>query len=304
MHTEDRGGSRSLVVFDRIGPQQVPEPLVRILLQVGVSQGPLDLPQCVDRPLAVADAAVHHEDLLLHQARQGQHDEGVAQKRKNVRPMLVAEARENRSLEAVLDVHLHVLMVPAIQEDVVWIGDLEREENNKDLDLVLPAVNKVAVEDDRGTLWCTRKPELPPEQHQVAELPVQVAEDLARRLDILQGRALGEDSSCRRNQKPGSVADLCMALSAQQLAQQALGLPILIIRVVLGLYDVLHQRLGVLDDLLRQLQGSLILLARGAQAQAPRGSSAALLPCLSLVEDMGRKRQHIRLFGVRVVVVE
>eukprot|EP00408_Alexandrium_pacificum_P067502 CAMPEP_0171160812 /NCGR_PEP_ID=MMETSP0790-20130122/3749_1 /TAXON_ID=2925 /ORGANISM="Alexandrium catenella, Strain OF101" /LENGTH=238 /DNA_ID=CAMNT_0011625355 /DNA_START=119 /DNA_END=832 /DNA_ORIENTATION=+ len=190
VHAENAGAC--LVVLDWVGPEDVPEPLVLRTLKVVVGEWPPDAVQIVDGPLAVADAAVQREDPASDQSRQWQVLECLLDGAVGCRPSLRAEGLAGL-LEAVALVHVVVLVVAAVQKDVVRVEDLQREEDGDHLQLVLAPVHKVAVEDHGRALRRAGHAEGVEKQQHVAELAVDVPEYLAGQLaDLGEGRLRGK----------------------------------------------------------------------------------------------------------------
>mmetsp|Transcript_28370 Transcript_28370/g.85537 ORF Transcript_28370/g.85537 Transcript_28370/m.85537 type:complete len:200 (+) Transcript_28370:364-963(+) len=175
-----------LVVLDGVRPQQVPQPLVVVLLQVAVLQGPPDPPQRVGRPVAVADPAVHDQDLVLDDARQREESEAHGDGLVESLAVSVAEGDHASPVEAVLRVHVRVLVVAAVQKHVRRVHDLQREQQAQHLDLVLASIDEVPVEDRGRALRGAGYPEGGEEQQEVPQLAVDVTKDFARGLHVLQ----------------------------------------------------------------------------------------------------------------------
>mmetsp|Transcript_9556 Transcript_9556/g.29584 ORF Transcript_9556/g.29584 Transcript_9556/m.29584 type:complete len:371 (-) Transcript_9556:457-1569(-) len=162
----------------RLGHGVGPEDVVDVPLLPDRLRGhrPRHVLQVLQVPLAVAQAAVHHQDLAAHQAAQGQVVEGVLEGLVDLLPAVQGAAGGAEAHGPHVLVLVPELVVATHQEDLVRVGHLEREDQAHGLQLVRAAVHPVAVE-DVGRAVLVREAEVLEPEEEVPELAVEVAED-------------------------------------------------------------------------------------------------------------------------------
>ena len=170
----------------RVAPQQVVEQAV--VRHVG---GARDLADVVHVGQAGAQAAVHAEDLARHDGGDGQAVEGVDERL----PDLDGGAALALVVEAVDARHVGALVVPPQQEEVLRVLELVAEEQQDGLEALLAAVHVVAEEEVVGV---RREAAHLEGAQQVRVLPVDVAHDLDRRVQLDQRRLAQQQLAHRR----------------------------------------------------------------------------------------------------------
>mmetsp|Transcript_86204 Transcript_86204/g.219592 ORF Transcript_86204/g.219592 Transcript_86204/m.219592 type:complete len:319 (+) Transcript_86204:317-1273(+) len=262
-----------VVVLDGVRPQQIPDPLVRVLLEVRMVQWALDFPQVMHIPLAIANASVDNQDLVVDPRGQRQVRERIADHLEDRGALLRPHRLDDGLVEAVLHVHVRILVVAAVDEDLVRHGDLEGEDHHQQLDLVRAAVHHVAVEHHYGAVDRAWEAEATEEEQHITKLAVGVAENLARGLYFLQRRPRREDPRRAGDQELGDLHGPGAAAGTQEAQQRVLVEPVLVTHVHLVVVHLLHQAAGVLDDLLGGLQrnGVRIVASDGHPSRFLRG---------------------------------
>mmetsp|Transcript_22814 Transcript_22814/g.53358 ORF Transcript_22814/g.53358 Transcript_22814/m.53358 type:complete len:225 (+) Transcript_22814:328-1002(+) len=137
-----------LVLLYRVGPEDVVDPLVLWAHEHVAGEWELDCLQVVELPLAVAQASVQHEDALGKEARDGQAIEAAVDELEGLGPEGGPQLLHAFVFEAVLLVHGTVLVVAPHQADPLWEQHLVCKQEPYDLELVLPPIHEVAVEDE------------------------------------------------------------------------------------------------------------------------------------------------------------
>mmetsp|Transcript_47212 Transcript_47212/g.122023 ORF Transcript_47212/g.122023 Transcript_47212/m.122023 type:complete len:222 (+) Transcript_47212:317-982(+) len=177
-------------------------------------------------------------------------------------------------------------MVAAKKPDARRHRDLQREQQAQHLQLVIPSVHEVAVEDKVVALVLPRRAEAPEEQQQVPELPVDVAEDFAGCRDLGHRRLRGEHLAGR----PGDEDQRVQVLGAEEVDQNVRVIPLAI-----ELVHLLH--LDLLGEMARAHHDDLCSIPDAVQHRARRVGSGAHL-VLGLVHGLVRYRfevQHLRV---------
>ena len=165
----------------RVGPKQIANgALVRHLLLA------VDGAYLIESGDGGREAAVHAEDLLVDDGRQADVVEDLRAVLPHANRAVLAQALV---VEAVHLGDLTRLVVAAYERDAVRIAHLEREQEQKGLDAVEAAVDKVAQEQVVGLGHVASDPE---ELLQIVELAVYVAAYGDGRVHLLHVALLGE----------------------------------------------------------------------------------------------------------------
>ena len=170
-----------------VGPQEVAEEAT-----VGDVGGAGDATDLVHGLEGGAQPAVHAEDLLVDDCGDGEAVETLSESAPE--PHRVATLA--LLVEAVDAVDGRRLVVPAEKEEVLGVLDLVGEQKADCLDALFASVNIVAEEEIVGLGWVTAVVE---KAEKVRVLPVDVAADLDRRLELEKNGLLHEDLAGRKS---------------------------------------------------------------------------------------------------------
>mmetsp|Transcript_16152 Transcript_16152/g.38195 ORF Transcript_16152/g.38195 Transcript_16152/m.38195 type:complete len:503 (-) Transcript_16152:39-1547(-) len=162
-----------------VAPEEVREDLVLDGGGHGVRRRALRVVQGVDvvygQGLDPCEAAMDDKDLLLHNGAEREDLEGADEAAVRNGPVLgedlVAEASAAVAVERV---HVLVLVVAAVDDEALGVGEEEGEEEHEDLGCLASSVSNVAV--DEIPVLCRRGSELVQDVQYVRELPVRVAD--------------------------------------------------------------------------------------------------------------------------------
>ena len=177
-----RVGSQTLhpVALRRIRPQHVHEHDTAGLDR----ERALELLQLGDVRDAPPDAAVHARHAVLDHRREGKPLEQGVEPGPSLHALLLAQPLDALYAEPEQRVDVGLLVVTTEQVDVVGVLNLERQEQRHRLERIRPAVDVISqkeVIDVRDVARGARGPVLGEQAHEIAVLPVEVAEYLSGR---------------------------------------------------------------------------------------------------------------------------
>jgi len=172
----------------RVTPEQVADES-----GVGHVGGTHDVADLLERVQFGGESAVHAEDLLVNDGRDGQVVEQVGEEF----PQLDVVSAFALVLEALDTVDARTLVVATQQEEVFGVLALLGHEDGDGLERLLPAVHVVAKEELVGVRW---ERALLEETQQVELLPMRVPRNVDGRLNLDEDRLFSEDVLALGNQ--------------------------------------------------------------------------------------------------------
>mmetsp|Transcript_113072 Transcript_113072/g.359272 ORF Transcript_113072/g.359272 Transcript_113072/m.359272 type:complete len:405 (-) Transcript_113072:738-1952(-) len=232
-----------VVVLDGVRPEDAVDPVLRGVHELILLQGSRDRQNVRESPGAVADAAVHAQDLRRDETSEGQDIEGLVEEVEELGPEL-AQPRVTIIFKAVPLVHGPVFVVAAYEPNLLGEQHLVGEQQAENLELVGASVHEVAVEDEARGVALRGVSEGVEQQEDVAELTVNVAENPARGLGLHHRRLHAQDLARGVREERQRIH----ILRTEQVNEQALVVPIAI-ELVFSLFGDLHGQLsGPLHD--------------------------------------------------------
>eukprot|EP00312_Isochrysidales_sp_CCMP1244_P017090 CAMPEP_0202741702 /NCGR_PEP_ID=MMETSP1388-20130828/4496_1 /ASSEMBLY_ACC=CAM_ASM_000864 /TAXON_ID=37098 /ORGANISM="Isochrysis sp, Strain CCMP1244" /LENGTH=340 /DNA_ID=CAMNT_0049408555 /DNA_START=129 /DNA_END=1150 /DNA_ORIENTATION=- len=181
----------------RVGPEQVAEQA-----RVWHLERPLQRRDVARRDKVRRETAVEAKDALVDERGEGQPVEELLE----LLPQLDRVAALALVVEAVHAVDGGVLVVSAQQPDLVGVLDFERHQQEHALEPVGAAVDVVAEEDVARPLWSGGEAAEVEQPKQVRVLPMDVAHDLHRRLQLKQRRLAKTTSSAAATSAAASLS--------------------------------------------------------------------------------------------------
>mmetsp|Transcript_1075 Transcript_1075/g.4465 ORF Transcript_1075/g.4465 Transcript_1075/m.4465 type:complete len:294 (-) Transcript_1075:968-1849(-) len=155
-------GSVDVRMLHGVRPQDVVDNTVQLVDQIVRGQGALHRTKHVQRPIAIAKAAVQNEDAAIHTCNERQPSEDMVEiveeypARSCAKRILASLVEAFPALGGCLEILVAVLMVPPVEPHQVRIDNLECEEKRHYLELMSTPVDPVPIENvgDRDII-CT-----------------------------------------------------------------------------------------------------------------------------------------------------